>query len=74
MPEVPIPFTGEEVDTDDDATSILVTVAMVAVGFGLFAWLQGIGGFLADTANSTISGMLGFDPTSGEDAGGVPGV
>ena len=69
MPEVPIPFTDEEVDTSDDSKSIVMTLVAVAVGFGLLAWLQGVGGMLADKANSFISNQIGVDPTTGEDEG-----
>jgi hypothetical protein len=69
MPEVPIPFTDEEVDTDDDTSSIVMTLVVVALGFGLLAWLQGVGGMLANKANNYISGLIGVDPTSGEDSG-----
>jgi hypothetical protein len=69
MPEVPIPFTDEEVDTDEDTSSIVMTLVVVALGFGLLAWLQGVGGMLADKANSYISDLIGVDPTSGEDSG-----
>jgi hypothetical protein len=66
MPEVPIPFTDQEVDTDDDTSSIVMTLVVVAVGFAAFVWLRDAGGYLARTANSTISNLVGFDPTSGE--------
>jgi len=69
MPEVPIPFTDEEVDTSDDTSSILMTLVVVAAGFGLLAWLQGVGGMLANKANNYISELVGVDPTSGESSG-----
>jgi hypothetical protein len=69
MAEVPIPFTEQEVDTDDDATSIVLTVGLVIAGFALLAWARGVGDYLASQANSFITNMLGFDPTSGEDQG-----
>jgi hypothetical protein len=69
MPEVPIPFTDEEVDTDDDTGSIVMTLVVVAAGFGLLAWLQGVGGMLANKANNYITDLIGVDPTSGEDSG-----
>lgn len=69
MPEVPIPFTDEEVDTGDGATSVGMTIALVIAGFALFAWARGVGGYVANQANSYISNALGFDPTSGENSG-----
>ena len=73
MPDIPIPFAGEEIDPSDDASGILMTLVVVMVGFAIFAWLQDVGGYLANRANNTISGLVGFDPTSGQDAE-VPGV
>jgi hypothetical protein len=69
MAEVPIPFTGEEVDTDDGATSIGLTLGLVVAGFAILAWSQDVGGYVANRANSYLAGLIGFDPTSGEDAG-----
>jgi len=69
MADIPIPFTGGEVDTSDDKSSIVMTLVAIAVGFGLLAWLQGVGGMLANKANNYISGVIGIDPTSGEDSG-----
>jgi hypothetical protein len=69
MAEVPIPFIDQTVDTDDDAMSIVMTIALVIAGFGLLAWSQDVGGYLANKANSYISNLLGFDPTSGQDSG-----
>ncbi|GAB3315226.1 hypothetical protein [Haloplanus salinarum] len=66
MPEVPIPFTDQEVDTDDDASSIVMTLVVVAVGFAAFVWLRDVGGYLAQQANSTITNLVGIDPTSGD--------
>jgi hypothetical protein len=66
MADIPIPFTDEEVDTDDDWKSIVVTLVAVAVGFGLLVWLRDVGGTLASQANSYISNTIGFDLTSGQ--------
>ena len=73
MAEVPIPFVDEDLDTDDDATSLVLTVGAIILGFALFAWLRGVGNYVADQANSTISNIIGFDPTSGDstDNGGA---
>lgn len=69
MPEVPIPFTDEEVDTDSGLRGVAMTVGMVIAGFAILSWSQGVGGYLSNKANSFISNQLGFDPTSGEDQG-----
>lgn len=74
MSDIPIPLTGKEIDTDDDASSILMTVGVMIVGFAALAWFQGVGNYLATVVNGQISNVIGVDPTSGEDAGGVPGV
>jgi hypothetical protein len=66
MPEVPIPFTDQQVDTDDDTSSIVMTIVGVLVGFALLAWLRGVADNLANQANSFISNLVGYDPTSGE--------
>jgi hypothetical protein len=69
MATVPIPFVDQDVDTDDDATSIGMTVGLVIIGFALFAWFQDVGGYVANQMNSYLSDLIGFDPTSGEDSG-----
>jgi hypothetical protein len=66
MPEVPIPFTDQSVDSDDDAPSIVMTIVGVLAGFALLAWLRGVADNLANEANSFISNLIGYDPTSGE--------
>lgn len=66
MPEVPIPFTDQEVDTDDDTSSIVMTIVGVLAGFALLAWLRGVADNLANQANSFISNLIGYDPTSGD--------
>lgn len=70
MAQVPIPFVDREINTDDDATSIAVMVGLIIAGFALFAWAQDVGQFVATRVNSFITNMTGFDPTSGQDAGG----
>jgi hypothetical protein len=68
MAEIPIPFTNEGVDTDDDTSSILMTVGATIAGFALFAWSEDVGTYLASRANGAITNALGVDPTTGEDA------
>lgn len=67
MPEVPVPFTGEEVDTSD-GTGAVITVVLLILGFGVFSMAQGIGGALASTANDKIAQYTGINPTSGNSA------
>lgn len=75
MSEVPIPLTDQEIDTDDGAKSILVTLGMVILGFATLAWSQDVGTVLANKVNSTIADVTGYDPASGDSADdGVPGV
>jgi hypothetical protein len=69
MAEVPIPFVDEDVDTDEGATGVLMTVGLVIAGFAVLAWARGVGGYLASEANSTLSNYLGIDPTSGQETG-----
>ena len=69
MADISIPFTDEEVDTDSGLRGVAMTVAMVIVGFAVLSWSQGVGGYLANKANSFVTNTLGFDPTSGEDSG-----
>lgn len=64
-----IPFTSQEVDTDDGAMSVVMTLALVVVGFATFAWAQDVGGVVANQVNSAITGVVGVDPTSGQDSG-----
>jgi hypothetical protein len=76
MAEIGIPFVEEDVDTSEGASSTLMTVGMVILGFAIFAWAQGVGNYVAQIVNSNLASVLGFDPTTGEDSsdGGVPGV
>lgn len=69
MADIPIPFTGEEVDTDDGASDVAMTLGLVIAGFAVLAWAQGVGGYLANQANSYVTNLLGFDPTSGQESG-----
>jgi len=66
MATIDVPFTDQQVDTDDDAGSIVMTVGMIIVGFALLAWARDVGDYVANRANSTVTGLLGIDPTSGE--------
>lgn len=69
MSEVPIPFTSQNIDTDDDATGVAFTVGLLIVGFAIFAWARDTGGYVANWANRKLSSVIGVDPTSGEEAG-----
>lgn len=69
MATIEVPLTDQEIDTDDGATSMAMTVGMLILGFALFAWAQSVGGYVAQEANGFVSNILGTDPTSGEDSG-----
>ena len=68
MPKVEVPFTDSEVDTSEPSDG-LMTVGMLIAGFAVFSMASGIGGYLANQANSALSGVLGFNPATGEDSG-----
>jgi hypothetical protein len=69
MATIPIPFVEEDLDTGDGVTSILMTVGLLIAGFAAFSWSQDVGGYVAQRVNSFIAGLVGVDPTSGEDSG-----
>jgi len=71
--EVPIPFTGESIDTGDDKTSIVLTVGGVAAGFAVLAMVQDLGSNAYQSANSFVTNYTGFT-LGGDDSGGQGGV
>lgn len=74
MADVPIPFTGQEIDTDDDATSIGLTVGVLVAGFALFSMASATGQAVADRAGNMIADFTGYNPAAGQTDSGVPGV
>lgn len=64
MDEIPIPFTGEEVDPGDRSGAV-VTVALLIVGFGIFAMASSIGDYLGSKANQVIGDVTGVNPATG---------
>jgi hypothetical protein len=61
MADIPIPFTNQEVDTDDGASGILMTVAVMVVGFGLFAMAQDAGQNLYGKASGIVAQLTGMN-------------
>jgi len=72
MAEVPVPFTGEEVNTSNGSGALMTVIALIA-GFGIFAMAQSIGGTLASMVSTQIAQFTGYDPATGENTG-VPAV
>jgi hypothetical protein len=68
MPEVEVPFTNQEVDTSEPSEGVS-TILMLIAGFAVFSMASGIGGYVADKANSALSGVVGFNPATGESEG-----
>jgi len=69
MTEVPVPFTGEEVDTSDGASSVAMSIGVLIAGFGLFELARSTGGTVAQMATNKISQVTGYDPTTGQSSG-----
>lgn len=74
MAEIPVPFTGQSIDTDEDASNILVTIALMAIGFVVLTFMQMVGSTGANSLASTIGSVLGFNPATGESDDGGLGV
>lgn len=66
---IPIPFTGEDIDTDDSASKIVMTVVMVVLGFGVLAMAQEAGANLYNKANQTVASVTGFQLSGSESSG-----
>lgn len=73
MAEVPIPFTEQSIDTDDDASTIGLTLVFVAIGFAALAMLQDAGSTIYNKANSVFSDVTGrsLDGSQPQSQGGV---
>lgn len=67
MSQIPIPFTGEDVSTSNP-TSMIVTIAMIMVGFVIFAFARMVGQTGAQTLSNAVAQTTGVNP-SGEDSG-----
>jgi len=70
MAEVPVPFTGEEIDTSDGGGDVAMKIGLITAGFGVLAMARGVGGALASTVNNKIAQITGYDPLSGQSTGG----
>lgn len=74
MAEVEVPFADTEVDTSEPSQAVTTVVFLIA-GFAIFSMASGIGGYLANQANSALGSVLGFNPATGEsEDDDVPGV
>lgn len=73
MADIPIPFTGEEVDTSDGVVPIAMTLGALIAGFGILTMAQRAGANLFGTANSFVRNTLGIqlDGSSDNGPGGV---
>jgi hypothetical protein len=69
--KIDVPLVDEEVDASNPTSAIMAVVTLIA-GFAIFSMTQGIGNYLANEANQSLSGVLGFNPATGEseDSGG----
>lgn len=61
MADVPIPFTGEAVDTDDGAVPIVMTIGLLVVGFGIFAMARQAGNNLYQKGSRTFAQYTGME-------------
>lgn len=67
--EIPIPFTGESVDTDDDPSKIVMTVVAVIGGFALLTLAQRAGVTTYNRANNMVSQLTGYQLNGSQDSG-----
>lgn len=74
MAEIPVPFTGQEIDTSEDAGNIVMTLGAMLVGFIILAFMQAVGSTGAQSLASTLGSALGFNPATGESDDGGLGV
>lgn len=65
MTKVPVPFTDQDIDTDE-GTSALMTVVLLIAGFSIFAMASSIGDYLAQRANQGIAALTGVNPATGD--------
>lgn len=74
MADIPIPFTSQEVDTDEGVSSVLMTVAVLVAGFGLFAMAQDAGQNLYSKASAAVAQFTGIQLDGSEADTGPGGV
>jgi hypothetical protein len=68
MSEVDVPFTDQEVDTDEPTKAVMSIFALI-VGFGIFAMAQRAGANLFGKANSVVSNVTGYGLDGSGDSG-----
>jgi len=69
MAEIPVPFTGEEIDTDDGSGAVK-TGALLIGGFTVFSMFSSFGDVLAQKASNKVAQYTGYNPISGQSTGG----
>lgn len=69
MAEIPIPFTGEDVDTSDGAVPILMTLGAVIAGFAVLSMVQSAGNNLYQRANAAFTRFTGIQLDGSSDTG-----
>jgi len=65
--EAKLPFGMGSVDLT--STGAVFTIVSLILGFAVFSMTQSIGDYVGARANNALAGVIGVDPTSGEDTG-----
>jgi len=73
MAEIDVPFVDSAIDTSDGVGS-LMTVAVLVVGFMIFAFARTAGQTLFQQVNSTLGNILGYNATGSSNSNGPGGV
>jgi hypothetical protein len=71
MADIPVPFTGQTIDTDDGARGVVATLALMAVGFVVLALMQAVGSTGAEALGQRIANFTGINPATGDTDGGL---
>jgi len=74
MTDIPIPFVGQEVDTDDGLVGIVMSLAIIIAGFAVFAMASSIGSNLGSRVNEAIATVLGVNPATGTSGDSSPDI
>lgn len=69
MAKIPVPFTGEKINTDDRDSAAWSVILLIA-GFGVFNLASSVGDTLAQKATNTVAQYSGYDLSSGQSTGG----
>jgi len=67
MADIPIPFTNQDVDTDDGVSGILMSMAVTATGFMLLYMSQTLGNTAFQQVNSALGDFLGYNASGSAD-------